>query len=88
VEFRNPTELAANLALSAAYVGSHNLRLAIGGDYNTAVAPGPGPIAPRQLWPYAPVTAWDHSAGQSQYHGLQMKVERRMAKGLSLPFLT
>jgi hypothetical protein len=79
-------ELLANLAMSAAYVGSHNLRIAIGGDYNTAVVPGPGPIGPRQLWPYAPVTAWDRAAGQSHYHGLQVKLERRMARGLA--FLT
>jgi hypothetical protein len=79
-------ELLPNLALSAAYVGSHNLRIAIGGDYNTAIVPGPGPIAPRQLWPWAPVTGWDRAIGQSKYNALQVKVERRMAKGLS--FLT
>jgi len=84
--FEVQRELMANLAMSIAYVGSHNLRIAIGGDYNTAVAPGPGPIAPRQLWPYAPVTNWDRSAGQSQYHGLQVKVERRLARDFS--FLT
>jgi hypothetical protein len=76
-------ELVSNLALSAAYVGSHNLRLAIGGDYNTALFPGPGPVNDRKLWPHAPVTGWDRSAGQSKYHGLQVKLERRMAKGFS-----
>ena len=49
--FEIQRELAANLALSAAYVGSHSLRLSVGGDYNTAIVPGPGPIANRQLWP-------------------------------------
>jgi len=79
-------ELFPNLALSLAYVGSHNLRLAIGGDYNTALVPGPGPIAARQPWPHAPVTGWDRGIGQSNYHGLHLKIERRMASGLS--FLT
>jgi hypothetical protein len=76
-------ELANNLALSVAYVGSHSLRLSVGGDYNTAVVPGAGPISARQFWPYAPVTTWDRSVGQSQYHSLQTKVERRLASGLS-----
>jgi hypothetical protein len=84
--FEIQRELAANLVLSAAYVGSHSLRLSVGGDYNTAIVPGPGPIAARQLWPYAPVTTWDRSVGQSSYHALQVKVERRLAGGLS--FLT
>lgn len=79
-------ELAANLSLSLAYVGSHSLRLAVAGDYNTALTPGPGPVAPRQLFPYAPVTNWDRSVGQSKYNALQVKIERRLAKGLS--FLT
>lgn len=80
------SELAANLSLSLAYVGSHSLRLAVAGDYNTAQVPGPGPIGPRQPFPHAPVTNWDRSVGQSSYHALQMKVERRLASGLS--FLT
>jgi hypothetical protein len=84
--FEIQRELMANVALSAAYVGSHNLRIAIGGDYNTALLPGPGPVAARQPWPHAPITNWDRSVGQSNYHGLHVKVERRMSAGLS--FLT
>jgi hypothetical protein len=94
--FRNPysqqwnleiqRELAANLGLSIAYVGAHSLRLAVAGDYNTALTPGPGPVAPRQLFPHAPVTNYDRSIGQSSYHALQVKLERRLAQGLS--FLT
>jgi hypothetical protein len=44
-------ELARNLAWSVAYVGSHNVQLSVAGDYNTALTPGPGPVAPRQLGP-------------------------------------
>lgn len=77
-------QLMSNLALSVAYVGAHSLRLSVGGDYNTAIVPGA--IAPRQLWPYAPVTTWDRSVGQSSYNALQVKVERRLARGFS--FLT
>ena len=69
--------------VSAAYVGSHTLRLPVGGSYNTALTPGPGAIAPRALFPYAPVTGYDRSIGQSNYHSLQVKGERRFAQGLA-----
>jgi len=84
--FEVQRQLVRDLALSAAYVGSHNLRLSVGGDYNTAQVPGPGPIGPRQLWSHAPVTTWDRSVAQSWYNALQIKLERRMASGFS--FLT
>ena len=76
-------ELGDGSVLSVAYVGSHNLRMPVSGVYNTALAPGPGPIAARALFPYAPVTNYDRSNGQSTYHGLQVKTERRLAAGLS-----
>lgn len=76
-------ELPGGSVMSVAYVGSHNLRMPAGGAYNTALTPGPGPVAPRQLFPYAPVTNYDRSVGQSAYHALQMKTERRFAGGFS-----
>jgi hypothetical protein len=76
-------ELLRNFTLSAGYVGSHTLRLSVSGDYNTALTPGPGPVAPRALWPHAPVTSYDRSIGQSNYHAFQMKTERRFASGFS-----
>jgi hypothetical protein len=76
-------ELPDNSILSVAYVGSHNLRMPTSGVYNTAQTPGPGAIAPRQLYPYAPVTNYDRSVGQSSYHALQVKTERRLASGFS-----
>src|SRR5204863_431111 len=69
--------------LSVAYVGSHNLRLDIGGSYNTARVPGPGPVSARNLFPYAPVSRWERSIGQSSYNSLQVKTERRVAHGFS-----
>ncbi len=76
-------ELPKNVTLSAAYVGSHTVRTAVSGDYNTALNPGPGPVAPRALFPYAPVTVYDRSVGQSKYDALQVKGERRFQNGLS-----
>lgn len=91
--FRNPysqqwnleiqREMMKNLTLSVGYVGSHSLRLSIGGDYNTALTPGPGTDRPRALWPHAPVTGYDRSVGMSNYHGLLAKAERRFASGFS-----
>ena len=76
-------EFAHGISLTAGYVGSHSVRLSVSGDYNTALTPGPGAIAPRALWPNAPVTIWDRSVGQSKYNALQVKAERRLAGGFS-----
>jgi len=91
--FRNPysqqwnleiqREIFRNLTLSVGYVGSNSLRLSIGGDYNTALTPGPGADRPRALWPHAPVTGYDRSIGRSNYHGLLVKAERRFSSGFS-----
>jgi len=84
--FEVQREIAPNFTLSTAYVGSHSLRLSIGGDYNTALSPGPGADRPRALWPHAPVTGYDRSVGQSSYHALLVKAERRFARGFSYLF--
>ena len=81
--FEVQTELGANSVLKIGYVGSHSLRLSVSGDYNTALAPGPGPVQPRELWPQAPITSYDRSIGQSNYQGLHVETERRLSKGLS-----
>ena len=54
--FEVQQEFAHGISLTAGYVGSHSVRLSVSGDYNTALTPGPGAIAPRALWPNAPVT--------------------------------
>ena len=76
-------EFSGGEVVSIGYVGSHNLRQAVTGNYNTALTPGPGPVGPRKLYPHAPVTLYDRSVGQSSYHGLQTKIERRFRGGLS-----
>ena len=76
-------ELARNLSFTIGYVGSHTLRLSVAGDYNTALTPGPGAVAPRALWPHAPVTSYDRSVGQSNYNGLRLTTERRFSNGFS-----
>lgn len=73
----------ANTTVSAAYVGSRSLRLAVGGSYNTALTPAPGALAPRRLFPYAPTSNYDRSIGQGSYHGLQLRAEKRYSNGIS-----
>jgi hypothetical protein len=60
--------------------------LAIGGDYNTALTPGPGLPGLRALWPNLPVSLYDRSVGQSTYHGFHVKLEKKMSGGLSYLF--
>jgi hypothetical protein len=76
-------QIGDQLNLAVAYVGSHNLRMNVGGVYNTALTPGPGPVAGRNLFPHAPVTRWERAIGQSWYNALQAKGERRFARGFS-----
>jgi hypothetical protein len=76
-------ELPGSAELTLGYVGSHNLRLTVGGDYNTALTPGPGPTQPRALWPNDPVSLWDRSVGQSKYDALQVKFDKRFSSGFS-----
>jgi hypothetical protein len=72
--------------MSIGYVGSHNVRMPIGGAYNVALTPGPGLVSTRNLFSYAPVSNYDRSIGQAKYNALQMKAERRLAGGLSYLF--
>ena len=76
-------ELPDGTLLTTGYVGSHNVRLSIAPNFNTALLPGPGPIRDRQPWPHAPVVGYLRSAGQSWYNSLQVKAERRFADGFT-----
>jgi len=76
-------ELAPNLAVEAFYMGSRT----VGADNSTirnVPEPGPGPIdARREVPELAGIRAirWD---GNSIYHALVLKADRRFAEGLSL----
>jgi outer membrane receptor protein involved in Fe transport len=76
-------ELPGSTQLTLGYVGSHNLRLAIGNDYNTAMTPGPGNPQLRALFPDLPVSLYDRSIGQSSYNGLLVKLEKRLSSDFS-----
>jgi outer membrane receptor protein involved in Fe transport len=88
-------QLGANTTLSANYVGARNERLDVGGNYNVATTPGPGPVDthqangaawtpdPRQPYPYIPPTFYDRSNGWGNYNSFQFSLNHRTSKGLS-----
>lgn len=81
--FEIQKEFSNNMTLAVGYVGSHGSRLDVGGFYNTALTPGPGAVQPRAMFPWATASNYDRSIGRSSYNALQVKVERRLAGGLS-----
>lgn len=76
-------QLSPNTILAVDYVGSHSSRLNLGLYANTAVTPGPGPIAPRTPYPYITPTYYDRSTGRSSYNAFEFSLTKRFSKGLT-----
>ncbi len=68
---------------SVGYVGNTAAHLPNWASPNQA-APGPGPFAPRQLYPNFGGIIWQENEGSSKYNSLQVKLQRRYANGLGL----
>ena len=66
-----------------AYVGTKGTRLQTSRALN-APLPGPGNVQARRPYPDFGAITWNEQSASSIYHALQMKVERRFYKGLSL----
>ncbi len=82
------SQVSQNVMLSVGYVGSTSSRLQLTGLGNTA-QPGPGTaeeVRARTPHPHMPTVFWGDDRGESNYHGLEFKAERRFSDGLS--FLT
>jgi hypothetical protein len=78
-------QLALNLLATINYVGSTSHRTDVGGRYNVAPTPGPGNPQDRFPYPYMPIPfSWDRSVGGSNYHALEVSLERRYADGIAL----
>ncbi|MBV8552512.1 MAG: TonB-dependent receptor [Acidobacteriaceae bacterium] len=79
-------QLPANMMFSAAYVGTHGVRLYRDLQLNQAV-PGPGPIPPRlpfyPVAPNIPTVDQRNGDGHSHYNSLQLKLEKRLSFGLT-----
>ena len=80
-------QLSPNMLIDVAYVGNHSLKLLLFGDINQARPNNPGENASLQA--RRPISTFSavstgFPVGYSNYHGLQVKFERRMDKGLYL----
>jgi outer membrane receptor protein involved in Fe transport len=92
-------QLGTNTTITANYVGSHSSRMDVGGNWNVANVPGPGPIDthptsgpdagatwtpdPRQPYPYIPPTFYDRDNGFANYNAFQFSMNHKTGKGLS-----
>jgi len=78
-------ELATNLLLEVSYVGSESHKLPIYWNINQAFPGTVGSVQSRR--PYQPwgniVSGFISSIGNANYNGLQARLERRFARGLS-----
>ncbi|MEA2544277.1 MAG: hypothetical protein QOH35_5643, partial [Acidobacteriaceae bacterium] len=76
-------QVSSSLALRMDYVGSGSHRTNVGGQYNTALTPGPGDAQPRALYPYSVPTFYDRSVGNGNYNALQVQLDKRYSSGFS-----
>jgi hypothetical protein len=76
-------QLSPSLALRMDYVGSASHRTNVGGEYNTALTPGPGDTQPRALYPYSVPTFYDRSVGNGNYNALQVQLDKRYTSGFT-----
>jgi hypothetical protein len=77
-------QVTNDLLVSAAYVGSYNQRLNVSPVANVATTPGPGTAAQvnaRRPYPWMPSYVYSMSTGNGNYNALQVKVDRRFARG-------
>src|SRR5260370_22105223 len=73
--------IAATL-ISVAYVGNKGTHLYTFGNPNLAPA-GPGAINPRRPYTNVAGISWEQDGTNSNYQSLQIRAERRVARGLS-----
>jgi outer membrane receptor protein involved in Fe transport len=74
--------LPGSITAEIAYAGSKGTHLQVVTDQNQVVTPGPGDVQSRRPYPqYGPFTAIQNR-GNSTYHSLQTKIEKRTSHGL------
>jgi hypothetical protein len=77
-------QMSRSWLLEAAYFGSHGVKLTGQIVDNTAVIPGAGPIAARQVRPqFPPYINNGYNEFPSWYDGVSFKLEKRLSHGLS-----
>ncbi|MBO0862650.1 MAG: hypothetical protein J2P21_29950, partial [Chloracidobacterium sp.] len=76
-------QLPGQFSLEAGYVGTKGTHLQTTRAINTPL-PGPGVVQDRRPFPDFGSISWNEFSASSIYHALQMKIERRFYKGLTL----
>jgi hypothetical protein len=75
-------QLPSNILVEVAYVGAKGTHLQVLVDHNQDPTPGPGDVQSRRPYPlFGPFTSIENH-GNSSYHALQLKVEKRLSRGL------
>jgi outer membrane receptor protein involved in Fe transport len=76
-------QLPSHVTLEIAYAGSKGVHLQVLTDQNQVRVPGPGDVQERRPYPtFGPFTSIQ-MRGNSSYHSLQLKAEKRLSHGLS-----
>ncbi len=76
-------QFPGQFSVDAAYVGTKGTRLQSSRGINVP-REGPGVVQNRRPYPDFGVITWNDQSASSIYHSLQLKLERRFYKGLSL----
>ena len=80
--FNIQQQLPAGILFEVAYVGSKGTHLQVLVDHNQDPVPGPGDVQSRRPYPqWGPFTSIENH-GNSSYHSLQLKAEKRLSRGL------
>jgi hypothetical protein len=76
--------LPSAVSVELAYAGSKGTHLQVLTDQNQVMTPGPGDVQSRRPYPNFGPFAAIQNRGNSTYNSLQLKIEKRNTRGLSL----
>jgi hypothetical protein len=74
--------LPSHMTLEVAYAGTKGVHLQSLTDQNQDLLPGPGDVQARRPYPFYSGFASIQMRGNSSYHSLQIKLEKRLSRGL------
>ncbi|MBI3951319.1 MAG: TonB-dependent receptor [Acidobacteria bacterium] len=74
--------ITSDMLVEVAYIGNLGLKLMKITSLNQAQPPAPGPQGPRRLIPQLGIFSWNESRGSSNYHAMQVRIEKRASRGL------
>jgi outer membrane receptor protein involved in Fe transport len=74
--------LPSHISVEVAYAGTKGVHLQSLTDQNQDLVPGPGDVQARRPYPFYSGFASIQMRGNSNYHSLQLKVEKHLSRGL------